>query len=478
MSAARSSHPRRSAIRAARAAMAVLPLFAAVVPAHAESWTQVYVGGAVGADVVSGKAGALDQTGPDDVTITGEGVAGGDLGVTLRAGADYQLSNHFVVGLVGIYDWSDIETTGSLTAGNEHAEAELLKLDHAWTVAARLGLLLTPDLMAYGLVGYTHVDFDDIRVSTPEETVAMKLESFDRLALGGGLEHRLTNALSLIAEYRTSDLGHRNVLTLTDDEGNTSRFWAESRLHWARVGANYRFGGTAGDATASEAPKQRWTGFYAGGGASLDAVTRDLSVREQSGNGCDTWWDPNAIDFYDPCAEASLTGLGGGGAVATVTAGYDVRMGTTVAGLFANYDWSDQEVTLRASSDGDEASVSLLSTDRSWTIGARLGYLAAEDVLVYGLAGYTSLSFKDLTASFNDEGGRYALPDFTGFTVGAGFEKMLTQQLALRLEYRYVNLDGQRVLEEEFEDRADAMIDPSLHSARATLVYRLPTGAE
>jgi opacity protein-like surface antigen len=129
-----------------------------------------------------------------------------------------------------------------------------------------------------------------------------------------------------------------------------------------------------------------------------------------------------------------------------------------------------------ANIDGKKGSVDLLGLDKSWTIGGRGGYLVSEDVLLYGLIGYTRLEFKDVKVSFDGDGGTLGMPSFSGITVGGGFEKLLTENLSLRLEYRYVDLGTEPLYQDSDFEAAKITMDPSLHIARAGVSYRLPVG--
>ena len=446
----------RGRCRARAGALALAVSFGLVPVVQAADWSQVYIGAGLGADAIAGEGG-VSQNGVD--AISAEGVGGGDLGLSIRAGADYQISSMFVVGLVGIYDWSNIQTSASAADGDQFASAQLVKLDQSLTIAGRAGLLLTPDLLAYALAGYTRVGFDDIRYATSDESGRLSISSYDALVLGGGVEYRISGNVSVMAEFRFANLDRQEIYSNTNGNGDTVSVWTDPVMHWARIGAAYRFGGnTTGQAPLAEPVASNWTGLYGGAGIGLDAATRDLAGHEV---GCGS-----------SCASAELNGLGGGGLGLTATLGYDRRIGNIVAGAFVDYDWSNQEVTASAVFDGERLSADFLSLDQSWTVGARLGFLAAEDVLVYGLLGYTRLEFNDAKVSGGGQSVTFGMPQFSGITVGGGFEKLLSNNLSLRLEYRYINLGDERLFEDLVSEDFVVTMDPSMHMARAMLTYR------
>jgi opacity protein-like surface antigen len=93
--------------------------------------------------------------------------------------------------------------------------------DKSWMVGARLGYLLGPGVLAYGLVGY----------ETSELSLAAIDVDKDGIVLGAGLEVFLTKHLSLNAEYTN---------TIMNDIGGAG-FKIEPESHKARVGLTFRF---------------------------------------------------------------------------------------------------------------------------------------------------------------------------------------------------------------------------------------------
>jgi len=122
-----------------------------------------------------------------------------------------------------------------------------------------------------------------------------------------------------------------------------------------------------------------------------------------------------------------------------------------------------------------------------WTLGARLGFLSSPNTLIYGLVGYTwgqygldagfSFDFDRRELAALDSGRGYdsgdgfgADFDVEGWTVGAGIETMLTDNLSIKGEYRFTQFDEEGIF--EFGPYGlDA--EPSVHTARAVLSYRI-----
>ena len=107
-------------------------------------------------------------------------------------------------------------------------DTSIIDVDKSWMAGFRLGYLINPHVLAYGLAGYAQHDW---RVD------AGKI-SPDGVVLGGGLEIALTKQLSLTAEYTRTGLG-----TLHPEPGVDIK----PVDHAARVGLSFRFGALFGD---------------------------------------------------------------------------------------------------------------------------------------------------------------------------------------------------------------------------------------
>jgi outer membrane immunogenic protein len=92
--------------------------------------------------------------------------------------------------------------------------------------------------------------------------------------------------------------------------------------------------------------------------------------------------------------------------------GYDFDLGGLVAG--GTFEYQDSE------EDG---------FGRDLSIVARLGGKAADNVLLYGLAGYTNLSAEGTSIELD------------GYRIGAGVEVALTDNVYTGVEYRYSNYE-------------------------------------
>ena len=117
-------------------------------------------------------------------------------------------------------------------------------------------------------------------------------------------------------------------------------------------------------------------------------------------------------------------------------AAYDKEFGKFVLGaeMGANFGTSDTV------SSGAGANRVMLDSKRSFDFTARAGYLVTPKTLVYGRAGYTNDRVK--TTIVSPTLTRSASEDRDGWLVGGGVERMVTDHVSARLEYRYADLSN------------------------------------
>lgn len=267
-----------------------------------------------------------------------------------------------------------------------------------------------------------------------------------------------------------------------------------------------------------------WSGFSVaiGGGASnveTDALA-NTSLSNDLGFGfplfitrLDALLDGQA-DNSNQFGEDEWFGFG------TVQAAYDQRFGNFLIGAFIDFDFYPDEAAYSQSGELD-GTFSLSGTlgktpfgpfhenisgyasysakielNNVWSVGGRLGYLINEQVLIYGLGGYTEASIngnaqlafdtflsgpQTLNVSLSDE--------LQGYFVGGGGEYKFSEKLALRLEYRYAKYqsekssasfsdaeyygDAKKYLFVEDTASLNTDIEAEIHSVRAALVMKL-----
>jgi len=193
----------------------------------------------------------------------------------------------------------------------------------------------------------------------------------------------------------------------------------------------------------SAAQADSFEGPYAG----LTIGYSDASIKE----GNSKWSQVGNIDFYATGGQDS----DGEGVVGGLNLGYDWRfnnfaIGAEVGGTFLNNTAHgvalSYDLTLNGRSDPVASSTDLKSL---LTAKAKLGYVIDEETLVYGLLGIAqgrvTRTVTGLTGTtgdvFLDSGvSSSTTRSLTGYTVGAGVEKILTPELSIKLEFNYVDL--------------------------------------
>lgn len=240
-------------------------------------------------------------------------------------------------------------------------------------------------------------------------------------------------------------------------------------------------------------PVATWTGFHIGIGGGYGSVLHDgfaEVVAEVDDEDEDLY---NLLDFNDLGDEA---GLG------TIEAGFDWQANENfVLGIFGDFTLADFKAKAGdelCEDDGSDLECFgkriHVKTDDIWTIGGRIGWLSSEQTLWYVLGGYSNAKLDvsgDVGAVDDEDFSSYKfLSDndhVDGFTVGAGVESMLTDNVSLKLEYRYSDFGSFKKsgvceadecetaedVEPEIEvDSFNAKFDTTMQSIRAVLSWR------
>jgi outer membrane immunogenic protein len=156
---------------------------------EAPNWTGFYLGvyaggGAVVNEIESSVLGDLDFNG-----VGGEGLLG-----SIMAGYNYQMDN-FVLGIQGEAGYNDLGTELEIPGlGGLDLDAEQ---GFVAAVSARLGLLVTPETLAYIIGGYSYSEYE-----TDISGLGSFDENFDGFHIGGGLETMIGSNATVRVEYR------------------------------------------------------------------------------------------------------------------------------------------------------------------------------------------------------------------------------------------------------------------------------------
>jgi outer membrane immunogenic protein len=175
-------------------------------------------------------------------------------------------------------------------------------------------------------------------------------------------------------------------------------------------------------APVAPAPIFSWTGFYVGGTVgAIGATTR------YSGSDYSYGFSKNDAQSY--------------GAVAGVTAGYNYQIGSMVLGLEADYSFSSAKNSF-GSSDYVTGQTKI---DSLGTVRARFGY-AIDRTLLFATGGLAFGKVQSKTFLYHDSADCRSGFNKTqfGWTVGAGVEHALTQNLTIKAEALYVDLGSKK----------------------------------
>jgi|GEM_PF-556397 len=200
-------------------------------PVAAPTWTGFHIGVGGGAGYNTYDANSLfekdffddegfpEDDGPNNILS----IDGDDLGAwygfgTVEIGFDVQFDNSpIVLGILANYDFNGNSDADAQSAAVEQDAGDIdefyvseieAKLEDTWFVGGRIGVAFNEDTLIYALGGYTwakgkveafhaYDDNDDDDAASIDED-----ENVDGWTVGGGIEHMLTENLSLKVEYR------------------------------------------------------------------------------------------------------------------------------------------------------------------------------------------------------------------------------------------------------------------------------------
>ena len=124
---------------------------------------------------------------------------------------------------------------------------------------------------------------------------------------------------------------------------------------------------------------------------------------------------------------ASNEGPSLGGSLGGVQAGYNLQLGSALIGVEADYTWAN--LNGRGAITGGIVDASV---DTTWSARGRLGWVVANNLLIFGTAGYGGMdvSARALVSGLVLTGTQKQ----NGFVFGGGAEVLLTRSLMVRAE--------------------------------------------
>jgi outer membrane immunogenic protein len=187
------------------------------------NWTGFYANGGVGYGLWEADTTTVNPvTGTCIVCATQNQGGRGWLG-EIGLGYDYQFSNKIVGGVFFDYDFSSIK--GTIADQGPAAMSGSTDNNSTWFVGARAGWLMTPDILNYYNVGYTHAHFDGanmggIFAGGGPSGFTTSDYSGGGWFLGGGLEVSVGSGWYWRSEVRYADYSKE---TLSDTNGAGAR---------------------------------------------------------------------------------------------------------------------------------------------------------------------------------------------------------------------------------------------------------------
>jgi opacity protein-like surface antigen len=182
-------------------------------------WSGFYVGGMVGPLMANAKINTPAQ----GVTVDGGGVS--SVVPSFMVGYNLMIAPRLLVGVEG-------EIAPNISTSDVKIE---------WTGAARLrgGLLVTPNVLAYGTVGWGTSGIKDL--TRPELFTPIPIERVHALSVGSGVEAAITDRWRLRADYQRYFTDSITVAL----PGGAAPLLAnvKASAHTARLGASYQLGG-------------------------------------------------------------------------------------------------------------------------------------------------------------------------------------------------------------------------------------------
>jgi outer membrane immunogenic protein len=233
----------------------------------------------------------------------------------------------------------------------------------------------------------------------------------------------------------------------------------------------------AADQVVVDIPTYNWTGFHMGVGLGGQFTSSASSAL--------------ADDDYTDTFLETQGDLDAAAAFVTLDAGYDYQMQNWVVGAFANLDFSSGSDSHGVvGGEDDDSFSSRVEWGNSWGVGARVGYLVNQRILLYALGGYgqqeiTATNPHTIDSGNDNQDDRFETGGWQGSGfVGGGIEALLRENLSLKAEYRYAHYSGFSgsgeavgVLFADEDDFQSADVDDTeSHTIRAVLSLRFGTG--
>lgn len=408
-----------------------------------------------------------------------------------QAGFNYQLPNRIVIGVETELEWTaaklrvrDSDTQASIAPGgvNLTSTSERKGTGAAnWlgSTRVRLGYAIPGGFLPYvtGGVAYTSLSANLLYVPAvfgfgpTQVTLGGGRAKRVGWTVGAGAEYAVTDNLSLKTEYLYSQFGGiaMPVATLNNFGGPPwfgTLVSGSIGLHTVRAGLNWRFGDSRmgatdpgavsmnlptgrGHSVLAAAASHDWTGFYVGVNGALSAGRARTSQTLSQSTGI------GSANLSDTKSLFGFGGLALGG-----QAGFNYQLSNRIVmGVEADLQWTAAKVRTRVSrvqTTSIPGFASFWSADGGAAKGrvdwygstrARLGFTVRDHFLPYVTGGIAYASFAGnldyatlgVVTTFTQGVGQASR---IGWTLGAGAEYAMTNNLSFKTEYLYSQFGG------------------------------------
>ncbi|MDI1284838.1 MAG: outer membrane beta-barrel protein [Reyranella sp.] len=214
------------------------------------NWTGFYGGVAAGAGMATGPVTASAGGASATFTGAGQGLLGG-----VFVGADYQFAPKALVGVMGDFTWSGMQTSTTIAVPGAGAYAAVSP-NQIWSVMGRLGYLPIRSTLLYAAAGYTGMNVQATSTAYGGGTALFGQGSttFSGWTVGPGIETVITGGWTTRLEYRYSQYEQKQI-TSSAFGGATAGVTAQPSTHTIRLGLAYKFGVGADNKSIAESPE-------------------------------------------------------------------------------------------------------------------------------------------------------------------------------------------------------------------------------
>jgi outer membrane immunogenic protein len=421
------------------AAMAAdMPVKAPVAaPALATNWTGFYVNAGYGYGIWS-----ADTTTVNPITgaclLCFNQVQGGKgwLGV-VGIGYDRQLTANIVAGVFADFNFADLK--GTIQDQFPFFAGDISE-KWAWAAGARIGWLMTPDILAYVNGGYTSARFSSANMVFTFNGAASGFTTPAFTAhgwfIGGGTEMAMHSVLGYPLgpgwfwrnEYRYASYRNQTLPdTLAAPPTAAASINFEPTVQTITSQLVYKFNTGGPSYPAMPLPPANWSGFYVNAGIGYGAWAADTTTTNPIA--------PAPCDFINLCV---LQVQGGKGWLGVVGAGFDIQATPKIVlGAFGDFNVSALKGTIQ---DQNPFLAGDIKQTGAWAAGIRAGWLVTPQTLSYVNGGYTGARFSGTNMVVTGVGTptAFTTPAFNthGWFLGGGVEAAIMPSLFWRNEYR------------------------------------------